>query len=264
MALYHHITVFGISEQEKADFLEAGIEFKEVTRGPRGECAIFEIQEGDSRWERVFSLIASLEERDGIPKKYRTQDLSMIAPMDELMRQLKERTAAFKRSQPGPKWLDGYSGQSTDQLLSLEGKYRIDSLVLAFEQAISQKAQRGGVQSLTDEERIVLAVEALEREVNNGGYDQFFINSSREFAPTVVGALQRIGCKKTATITQRAIEALGVSDVTSETIDAAMAVDDEQRLVKLNRCDDSYYKSTEPIAKRLFAFIKANKAGISF
>ena len=62
----------------------------------------------------------------------------------------------------------GYSGQSADQLLSLEGMYRIDSLVRAFEQAITQKAQRGGVQSLTDEERIVLAVEALEREVNNG------------------------------------------------------------------------------------------------
>jgi len=183
--------------------------------------------------------------------------------MDELMRQLKERTATWKRSQPGPKWLDGYSGQSTDQLLSLEGKYSIDSLVLAFEKAIRQKTEREGMVGLTDEERIVLAVEALEREVNNGGYDQF-INSSREFVPTVVGALQRIGCKKTATITQRAIKALGTADVTSETIDAAIAGDDEQRLAKLNRCNDSYYKKAEPIAERLFAFIKANKAGIRF
>jgi len=191
------------------------------------------------------------------------QKLSTTAPMDELMRQLKERTATWKRSQPGPKWLDGYSGQSTDQLLSLEGKYSIDSLVLAFEKAIRQKTEREGMVGLTDEERIVLAVEALEREVNNGGYDQF-INSSREFVPTVVGALQRIGCKKTATITQRAIKALGTADVTSETIDAAIAGDDEQRLAKLNRCNDSYYKKAEPIAERLFAFIKANKAGIRF
>jgi hypothetical protein len=158
----------------------------------------------------------------------------------------------------------GYSGQSADQLLSLEGMYRIDSLVRAFEQAITQKVQRGGVQSLTDEERIVLAVEALEREVNNGGYDQFFVNSSREFAPKVVSALQRIGCKKTATISQRAIKALGISDLASEAIDAAMAGGDEQRLSRLNRCDDSYYKCAEPIAERLFAFIKANKAGIRF
>ena len=120
------------------------------------------------------------------------------------------------------------------------------------------------MQSLTAEERIVLAVEALEREVNNGGYDQFFANSSREFAPTVVAALHRIGCKKTATITQKAIKALGTSDLTVEAIDAAIAADDEQRLAKFNRCDDSYYKGAEPIAERLFAFIKANKTSVSF
>ena len=42
-----------------------------------------------------------------------------------------------------------------------------------------------------------------------------------------------------------------------------MASDDDQRLAKLNRCDEAYYKGAEPIAERLFAFIKANKAGIS-
>jgi hypothetical protein len=264
MALFHHITVFLISEEQKASFADLGVVFTDFTRGPRGESASFDIGEDDPRWEKVVALIGSLKERDGIPKEHRVQDLSMTAPWDELMRRLKERTAALKRSQPGPMWLDGYSGQSVDQLLSLEGKYRIDSLVVAFEQAIGQKAQRGGVQSLTDEERVVLAVEALEREVNNGGYDQFFVNSSREFAPTIVGALKRIGCKLTASITQRAIAALGVSELTSEAIDAAMAADNEQRLAKLNRCDDLYYKNAEPIAERLFAFIKANKAGIRF
>ena len=264
MALFHHITVFGISEQEKADLLKAGVEFRAITRGPRGECAIFEIQEGDPRWNKVFAVIEALQECGDIPKKYRIQNLSMTASMDELMRQLKERTAAVKRLQPGPKWLDGYSGQSADELLSLEGKYRTDSLVLAFEQAINRKVEQKGLQTLTDEEHIVLAVEALEREVNNGGYDQFFVNSSREFVPTIVGALQRIGCKKTAIITQRAIEALDVANHTSEAIEAAMAAENEGRLAKLSRCDDSYYKSGEPIAERLFAFIKANKAVIRF
>ena len=37
MKLFHHITVFFVSEQEKAAFLEAGVEFTAVTRGPRGE-----------------------------------------------------------------------------------------------------------------------------------------------------------------------------------------------------------------------------------
>jgi hypothetical protein len=159
-------------------------------------------------------------------------------------------------------WLDGYSGQTVEQILSLEGKYRIDSLVLAFEQAIGQKAAREGENGLTNEERVVLAVEALEREVNNGGYAQFFKNSSREFASTIVNSLRRIGCTKAATITQKATEALGISDLTAKAIETVMATDDKQRGQKLSRCDGEYYKNTEPIAERLFAFIRANKAAI--
>jgi len=265
MALFHHITVFLISEQEKASFSEIGVVFDEVTRGPRGESVNFDVGEDDPRWEKVVALMASLEGREGVPKEYRVQNLSMTAPtMKENLRQTIERVAEHKKSRPGLGWLNGYSGQSPEELLSLEGKYRTDSLVLAFEEAISQKAQREGVKGLTDEERIVLAVEALERELNNGGYDQFFVNSSREFASVVVAALQRIGCKKTANNTQRAIKALGISDLTSQAIDAAMAGDDEKRRTKFSHCDDAYYKNTEPIAERLFAFIKTNKASIKF
>lgn len=265
MGLFNHITVFLISEQEKASFSEAGVVFTDVTRGPRGESVEFDIGEDDPRWEKVVSLLATLEERDGMPKEYRAQNLSMTAPTwKEQMRQMTERVAAATKSRPGPAWLEGYSGQSVEQLLSLQGKYRTDSLVLAFEQAIGQRAERDGMQSLTNEERLVLAVEALEREVNNGGYHQFFANSSREFAPTVVAALQRIGCKETATITRRAIKALGTTDLTADAIDAAMAGDNEQLLANLKGCDDSYYKGAEPIAERLFAFIQANKTSVRF
>jgi len=77
----------------------------------------------------------------------------------------------------------------------LEGKYRIDSLVLAFEQAISRKAARAGDRRLANEERVRLAVEALEREVNNGGYDQFFLNPS---ASVIVDSQSSFRCEKTA------------------------------------------------------------------
>jgi hypothetical protein len=91
---------------------------------------------------------------------------------------------------PDLQWLDGYSGESVDELIVLEGKYRRGSLVLAFEQAMAQKAARAGEDSLTADERTILAVEALEREVNNGGYGQFFLNS-REYASIIVDALGR-------------------------------------------------------------------------
>jgi hypothetical protein len=102
MALFHHITVFLISEQEKALFSEAGVEFTDVTRGSRGESVNFDIGEDDPRWERVVALIASLEGREGMPKEYRVQNLSMTAPTwKENLRQMKERVAAHMKSQPG-------------------------------------------------------------------------------------------------------------------------------------------------------------------
>jgi hypothetical protein len=45
---------------------------------------------------------------------------------------------------PDLNWLDEYSGQTVDELLALEGEYRLDSLVLAFEQALDQKTERAG------------------------------------------------------------------------------------------------------------------------
>jgi hypothetical protein len=160
------------------------------------------------------------------------------------------------------KFLKNYSGQTVDQLLSLEGEYRIDSIVLTFENALLQKSARDGEPAVSAEERIVLAVEALEREVNNGGYIQFFENSSRRFAPVVVQALASIGCPKTAAITQKAIDALHLPSLTVEAIDAAME-DAEESEEALNECDNSYYDAGEDIAAQLFAFIKNNKTAIT-
>lgn len=159
-------------------------------------------------------------------------------------------------------FLQNYSGQTVEQLLSLEGEYRIDSLVLIFEEALLKKAFHDGDSALTSEELVILAVEALEREVNNGGYELFFESYTREYAPIIVQALIRIGCPKKAEITQRAIDALHLASLSVEAIEAAM-VGDNVSEEDLNECDKSYYKVPEDIAAQLFAFIKTNKAAIT-
>ena len=59
------------------------------------------------------------------------------------------------------------------------------------------------------------------------------------------------------------IDALGTPDLGSEAIENVICARDEKRGATLRCCDDSYYKSAEPIAERLFQFIKANRASIS-
>ena len=158
------------------------------------------------------------------------------------------------------KFLERYDGQSTDELIALAGSYRIDSLVLAFEEAIQQKATS---KAISTEEMNVLAVEALEREVNNGGYSQFFLNSSNQFAGSIVRALQAIACPKTALITEDAINALDLEGkLTPEALEGVISGDDEQVQEKLNACDDRYYANTESIEDRLFEWIKENRSHI--
>lgn len=161
------------------------------------------------------------------------------------------------------KWLD-YSGQSLEEILRLEGEYRVDSLVTGCEEAINNKEARDGVQSLTPEERVVQAIEALEREVNNGGYEQFFINSSNEHAQGIVDALEQIGCPKSAEITRRAIAAIGASNLNQESIDAVMSEENKKREEEFNECDQLFYASAEDIATHLFAFIRSNAEKITF
>ena len=156
-------------------------------------------------------------------------------------------------------WLDRYSGETVDELLALEGKYRIDSLVLAFDEAMDQKAARVGEENLTDEERIILAIEALEREVNNGGYGQFFVNSSREYSPIIVHSLCRIGCPRTAEITQKALNVVQQRPMTVEEIENGTWQKNEERSEAHNACDTLYFERPEDIEVQLFEFIKANR-----
>jgi hypothetical protein len=160
----------------------------------------------------------------------------------------------------GDRFLESYGGQTTEQLLAMEADYRIDSLVLAFEQAIQMRDPQA---PMTTQERYVLAVEGLEREVNNGGYDQFFLNSSHEFVDVIEDALRAIGCPQTADITRDAIAALGIAGpVTGAKAEEVVCSGNESVAAALGGCDDRFFAGVEPIADRLFEWIRVNKASI--
>ena len=156
-------------------------------------------------------------------------------------------------------FFEEYSGETIEELILMEDRYRIDSLILALEQALDQKSARIGDASLSNAENVVLAIEALEREVNNGGYSQFFINSSNEFLSRIVSDLDLIGCEKTARLTAKAIEALGLAKISPASVEERAFGDDEALTVALEACDDAYFALCENIEGKLFAYLKANQ-----
>ena len=159
-------------------------------------------------------------------------------------------------------WLDNYSGQTVDELIALEGEYRIDSLVLAFEEALDQKLTRDGRENMSDEEFVVLVIEAMEREVNNGGWGQFFVNTGH-FTSVIVDALQQMGCPKVAKIAERAVMIVERAPITEEEIENHTWKEDEDRLDALEECNALYFENPENIERSLFEFIKANRAKIN-
>jgi Domain of unknown function (DUF4375) len=157
-------------------------------------------------------------------------------------------------------WLD-YSGQTTSELLACKNTHRIASLLCAFEWGIQAKIDPGGEEELTRDERLVLAIMALQREVNNGGYSQFFTNSSRRFVPIVVECLQRIGCARARDITTRAIAALGVQQLDPDSISDAALNAAQAINKKLDALDKEFYQIDE-IEHQLFQFIEHNQHNI--
>ena len=158
-------------------------------------------------------------------------------------------------------WLEGYSGQAVDEILAFEGTELIDRLLFALEAAIQEKVKASQPAKMTAVERMVLSLMALSREVNNGGYDQFFRNPSRRFAPAIVNDLVRIGCVEIADITQQALDSLELPKLSVAEIEAAMATENVKRDRALNRCSVLFYERGE-LSQRLFAYVKAHQTGI--
>jgi len=134
-------------------------------------------------------------------------------------------------------------------------------LLCAFEWGIQAKAGASGEESITKEERLVFAVMALDREINNGGYHQFFVNSSHRFAPVIVDCLRRIECEATAAITERAIAALGLSTLTADSVADIILTENPERDEVLEKCDNEFYE-IEEIGEKLFPFIESHQAQI--
>jgi hypothetical protein len=158
-------------------------------------------------------------------------------------------------------FLEGYDGQSTDELLALDGPYRTDSVVLAFEAAIMRKVEGGRLESLTDAERTVVAIEALEREVHSDGYVGLFATRA-EVVPYLVEALRMIGQDDVAANAQRAIDIVAARSLDAAAIQVAAEEADDALLERLHAADEAYYATAGDLATPLLAFIREHRAEI--
>lgn len=106
-------------------------------------------------------------------------------------------------------------------------------------------------------QKVFSAIWALESEVNNGGFAQYFVNESGETAGFVSEALEIIGAPKTADICRRAVQIafpLGLP-TTSQAISSAAAEFSDDIRDRLQALDDEFYEYPHDLTGLLFTYV---------
>lgn len=83
----------------------------------------------------------------------------------------------------------------------------INNSIIEIDNFISELCSWGQeIDKLTEPKKDFYFNQNLEREINNGGFEQYFFNSSGDFAHETIISLKAIGANKTVEILQQAID----------------------------------------------------------
>jgi hypothetical protein len=117
--------------------------------------------------------------------------------------------------------------------------------------------EKKGAAGLSQAQLYYLALVWLDAEVRNGGFSQYYFNSSGELAAHAVKAARAVGASELAVIIQRANDLFGKNGPHS---------DRDKRMVQLSKIDPRafgtletrYYKCSEQLGELLPRFVAAN------
>jgi hypothetical protein len=109
----------------------------------------------------------------------------------------------------------------------------------------------------------IYMISRLEAEVNNGGYNQFYFNSSGQFAAALPEALKLVGATKFADLTERANSTFEKekSKITEDQDGSVEGFSKSYDNNPLNKFDEEFYKlnDVENLQKIQVDYIRKNK-----
>lgn len=135
-----------------------------------------------------------------------------------------------------------------------------NNFVVAMCSAVCKKCDYGnGIEKLNEHERVFYVTQILEMEVNNGGFSQFFCNSSGNFSNELVGSFTKIGAFKTAEICKKALAVFNCNvpadrDERNELFDS-LDCDDV-----FEECDDEFYEYEDNLTELNYTYIMEHRA----
>jgi hypothetical protein len=131
---------------------------------------------------------------------------------------------------------------------------RISEAVWAREAAV-------GVKALSPAERVFLCVWNIEAEVNNGGFEQFYINSAGDNALETPIALREIGATQAAAIAEEANNLFGPSGPPADRDARTQALESLGNTATdaLNALDARFYEYPDNLEDLLRQFVDRNR-----
>ena len=113
---------------------------------------------------------------------------------------------------------------------------------------LSDKSDFGSdLSSLNEKEKVFMSMALLEQEVNNGGFDQYFLNLGGKYNDILVSSAEAIKAYDIAEICKKALAVYAEGSEQDEIIE------------ELNEYDNAFYESKDAISNLCVQYAKENK-----
>ena len=130
-----------------------------------------------------------------------------------------------------------------------------NNFVVNMCETICKKCEYGdNIEKLNEHERVFYVTQILEQEVNNGGFSQFFYNSSGDFSNELVDAFTKIGAFKTAEICKKALAVFN-GKVPTDRDEREELFDSLDCDNVLSECDDEFYEYEDNLEELNYTYI---------
>ena len=150
-----------------------------------------------------------------------------------------------------PTAFEDMSNHSTDQ----------ERMLLEYADVAFDRLARLGYDKLDAVDKNFVCVWALEGEVNNGGFDQYYFNTSGDWAIDTPDALIEIGAAKTAEIVKRGNDLFGISGPSRDSTIRQTQLNDFSESVhtQLGSLDADFYRYTDDLSTLLASYLTRNR-----
>ncbi len=145
------------------------------------------------------------------------------------------------------------------EIWNIENRNTFVSAMIGY---LNRKCNYGEIiDALTPKEKTVYIVDSFQSEVNNGGFEQFLLNSSGALADELLSSLYEIGANEIAEIYKKAFVKLPLNLPTDEKQRDSLLTEliTEENSKIFDDCDQQFYKSSDNLDVLLYQFIMSNK-----